>query len=98
MRIDLGMCLPPEILERAGLKADQTNVAWTVTGTAPRHPWRNRAYPSGLVRDDMPAADGKMVISAQDIIDAAKKARGEVPEDKQVGHGHALPPKSWLRK
>src|ERR1700730_4480870 len=73
LRIDLGMTLPPEILTRAGLKADQTNVAWTVTGTAPKDPWRSRAYPTGLVRDDQPAADGKMVISAQDIIDAAAK-------------------------
>jgi hypothetical protein len=99
LRIDLGMTLPPEILTRAGLKADQTNVAWTVTGTAPKDPWQSRAYPTGLVRDDQPAADGKMVISAQDIIDAAAKAHGPIPEDKQVGRGEALHHKDkWLKR
>jgi hypothetical protein len=94
MRIDLGICMPPEILERAGLKPDADNVA------APKDPWRNRAtYPTGLTRDDQPASDANTTVTAQMIIDAAAKARGDVPESKQIDPGRSTKSSErWNRK
>jgi hypothetical protein len=95
---DLAMVLPVDILKRVGIEPDSDNIAWTVTGQ--RDPWRERIYRNGLIKDDQPAADGKMVITAQDIIDAARKARGDVKPNQQIDPGRAVGPseRGWHRK
>lgn len=85
LKLDLADLLPAEISQRAGLPADAAPVA-------PKN-WERRAYPTGLVRDDQPATDGKLVITAQMIIDAAAKARGDVPPEKQID-----PRQRWQRR
>jgi hypothetical protein len=94
LRLDLGDLLPLEIAQRAGLPvaADAAPVA--------KDPWaRRRGYPAGLVADTQPAADGKMVVTAEMIIAAAKRARGEVPESQKINPGKSIKPIArWLRK
>jgi hypothetical protein len=51
-----------------------------------------------LVKDDQPG-DNSMVATAEMIINAARKARGEVPESKQIDPGKAIKPSErWHRK
>jgi hypothetical protein len=60
--------------------------------------WRTRDR-SHLVPDDQPAAAEGLVVTAEMIIAAAAKARGEIPPEKTVDPAKAaLRQKSWLRK
>jgi hypothetical protein len=87
LKIDLQDVLPNEILTRCGLPVD--------ADAAPvAKDWSRRGYPAGLVKDTQPATDGKMVVTAQMIIEAAAKARGgDVPPEKQID-----PRQPWHRK
>jgi hypothetical protein len=91
LKQDLSMLLPPAILQRAGLPVDSDNVSWT----APKDPWRSRASYSQLVKDE----SGEQTVTAQMIIDAAAKARGDVKPNQQIDPGKAIrPSERWLRK
>jgi hypothetical protein len=94
LRLDLGDILPLEIAQRAGLPVDADAVPVV------KDFWRNRApYPAGLVRDDQPAANSGTVITAEDIVNAAKRARGGIPPEKQLDPGKSVKPSErWLRK
>jgi hypothetical protein len=88
MRLDISDLLPAEIVERAGLPPDMT------ANSAMKDPWRNRAaYPAGLVKDT------QRVITAEDIVNAAKRARGDIPPEKKIDPGKSIrPSERWHRK
>jgi hypothetical protein len=89
LKIDLGMVLPPEILTRVGLKADQDNVTWPVKGAkdyirnrtaedVARDRAERRIEHCDLVADDQPSD----LDFATAIINSGKKTRNESPIDK----------------
>jgi hypothetical protein len=92
LRLDLSDLLPPDLAARCGLPPDLP------TTVAPKN-WERRGYPANLVADTQPAADGKMVITAEDIINAAKRARGDIPPEKKLDPGKAIKPSErWMRR
>jgi hypothetical protein len=86
-----------EALERSAKEWEIFNATASKNDEAPAKPaapavkdWRARANPYGqLVKDDQPG-DNSMVATAEMIINAARKARGDVPESKQIDPGRAL--------
>jgi hypothetical protein len=92
LRLDLSDLLPADFAARCGLPPDPTSTV------APKN-WERRPYPAGLTRDDQPAASGDLIVTPEMIINAARKARGEVKPDQQIDPGRSIrPPERWHRK
>jgi hypothetical protein len=92
LKIDLADVLPADLAARCGLPPDPTSTV------APKN-WERRPYPANLVADTQPAASNDYVVTAEDIVNAAKRARGDIPPENQLDPGKAVKPSArWLRK
>ena len=97
LKLDIGMILPPAILERAGIEPSPDNIAWT-TVPAAKDPWRSRLY---AVPDSKPAGNADQPVTAEQIVAAAAKARGPIDESKKIIPGDAVKLVSsdtWLKQ
>jgi hypothetical protein len=91
LRLDLSDLLPADIAARCGLPPDPTS-------TTPKD-WRRRAYPANLVADVQPAASGDLIVTPEMIINAARKARGDVKPDQQIDPGKSIrPSERWQKR